>query len=141
MTRNVQLVLHALLTTREMYGLEIMRVTGMKSGTIYPVLARLEAAGWITSRTEDIDPHTAQRPARRYYQITGTGAGQARDALARDVLARAAFTAFGGPSEDKAVHEAEQAILDLAAAHTDLVKSSEFTDVLRGLYRAGALGT
>jgi DNA-binding PadR family transcriptional regulator len=56
-----------------LYGLELMDQTGLKSGTLYPVLARLEEAGWVTSSWEDTDPRDAGRPRRRYYELTGLG--------------------------------------------------------------------
>jgi DNA-binding PadR family transcriptional regulator len=56
-----------------LYGLELMDQTGLKSGTLYPVLARLEEAGWATSSWEDADPRDAGRPRRRYYELTGLG--------------------------------------------------------------------
>lgn len=56
-----------------LYGLELMDQTGLKSGTLYPVLARLEEAGWVTSSWEDADPRAAGRPRRRYYELTGVG--------------------------------------------------------------------
>jgi DNA-binding PadR family transcriptional regulator len=43
---------------------------------------RLEHAGWVASRWEDVDQHVAGRPRRRYYRFTPDGAGLARDALA-----------------------------------------------------------
>ena len=66
-----------------MYGLEIGDAAGLASGTVHPILARLEAAGWLTSQWEDVDPSEAGRPARRYYKLTGGGAEQAREALVR----------------------------------------------------------
>ena len=86
MTIPTQLVLRALLAepTQEMYGLEICAVTGLPSGTIHPILARLEHYfGWLTSRWEDIDPETEGRPRRRYYKMTEDGAESARIALAQ----------------------------------------------------------
>lgn len=59
--------------TAQHYGLEIARGTGLKSGTVYPILARLEAAGVVVSEREEVDPSAAGRPARRYYQLTGHG--------------------------------------------------------------------
>jgi DNA-binding PadR family transcriptional regulator len=64
------------------YGREIAQAVGLKSGTLYPVLARLEGAGWLTSAWEDVSPREAGRPRRRYYQLTGTGQQTARHALA-----------------------------------------------------------
>jgi DNA-binding PadR family transcriptional regulator len=85
MTIPSQLVLQVLLENpeRELYGLEIGSAAGLASGTVHPLLARLERHGWLESRWEDIDPSTAGRPARRYYRLTPHGAEQARAALAR----------------------------------------------------------
>src|SRR5258708_38319599 len=54
-------------------GAEIAKATKIGSGTLYPLLARLEAAGWATSQWEDVDPHEAGRPRRRLYKLTGVG--------------------------------------------------------------------
>jgi PadR family transcriptional regulator, regulatory protein PadR len=64
------------------YGFELMKLTGMASGSLYPMLARLEAAGWLTRGKEDIDPRAAGRPARANYTITGAAASAARVQLA-----------------------------------------------------------
>ncbi|MFB9543701.1 PadR family transcriptional regulator [Micromonospora sagamiensis] len=84
MTLQVQLVLRALLQDpeRELYGLEIVDSTGLPPGTIYPILARLEAAGWVESRWEVIDQQAEGRPRRRYYRLPPDGRTQARSALA-----------------------------------------------------------
>jgi PadR family transcriptional regulator, regulatory protein PadR len=68
--------------TQSRYGFELMKLTGMASGSLYPMLARLEAAGWLTRGKEDIDPHTAGRPARTNYTITGAAVSAARVQLA-----------------------------------------------------------
>jgi DNA-binding PadR family transcriptional regulator len=64
------------------YGFEIMRLTGLASGSLYPMLARLEQAGWLTKGKEDIDPHIAGRPPRLHYAITGAAVAAARLQLA-----------------------------------------------------------
>ncbi len=64
------------------YGFEIMRLTGLASGSLYPMLARLEEAGWLTRGKESIDPHTEGRPARLHYTITGAAVTAARLQLA-----------------------------------------------------------
>jgi DNA-binding PadR family transcriptional regulator len=64
------------------YGLELMRRTGQPSGTLYPILARLEQKGWLTGGTEDIDPRAEGRPARRIYRISAEAAAAARVELA-----------------------------------------------------------
>src|SRR5574341_1851702 len=67
---------------RRRYGFELMQLTGLKSGSLYPILARLESAGWIKGTKEGIDPKQAGRPPRRYYVLTGEGAKAARLELA-----------------------------------------------------------
>src|SRR5215475_292683 len=67
--------------TADHYGLALAEASGFPSGTIYPILARLEAAGWLASFWEDGDPSAMQRPRRRMYRLTGTGAHAAREAL------------------------------------------------------------
>lgn len=85
MTIPTQLVLSTLLAdpTREVYGLEIGQEVGLPSGTVHPILARLEGVGWVESRWEDVDPREMGRPARRYYRLTGAGVAAARQALAQ----------------------------------------------------------
>lgn len=85
MTIPTQLVLRALLVdaARELYGAEIGDAAGLPSGTVHPILARLEAVGWLESRWEEVNTRTAGRPARRYYRLTPSGVELARDALAR----------------------------------------------------------
>ena len=85
MTIPTQLVLRALLEdpARELYGIEIGAAAGLPSGTVHPILARLEGLRWVESRWEDIDTRAEGRPARRYYRLTATGVESARMALAR----------------------------------------------------------
>jgi PadR family transcriptional regulator, regulatory protein PadR len=63
------------------YGLDISHEAGLKSGTLYPALARLAGAGWLTSFQEDIDEAAEGRRKRRYYRLTAEGAVKARQAL------------------------------------------------------------
>jgi len=63
-------------------GAEIARTTGLGSGTLYPLLARLEKAGWCKSEWEAVDPRQAGRPRRRFYELTGLGQVRARAAFA-----------------------------------------------------------
>ncbi|GIH08464.1 hypothetical protein Rhe02_65310 [Rhizocola hellebori] len=64
------------------YGLDLMRATGQSSGRLYPVLARLLAAGWVRADWEDIDSAVSGRPARRCYRLTPDGVVVARAELA-----------------------------------------------------------
>lgn len=92
MTIPTQLVLRALLEdpTAEQYGVQIGTAAGLPSGTVHPMLARLERIGWVQSRWEEIDPSAAGRPPRRYYRLTSTGVELARNALARTYQNRVA---------------------------------------------------
>jgi PadR family transcriptional regulator PadR len=73
----------------EWYGFSIVERTKIKSGTLYPILIRLEKAGWLTSCVEDVDPSVVGRPARRMYALTGEGATAARVEVASQVEALA----------------------------------------------------
>ncbi len=56
------------------YGFDVMTVTGLASGTVYPALRRLEDAGFVASKWERSSIAQAeQRPARKYYEITKAG--------------------------------------------------------------------
>lgn len=94
MTLQVRMVLRALLTDpgRELYGLEFVDATGLPPGTIYPILARLEQAGWLDSRWEVVDQHAAGRPRRRYYRLTAEGIASARTTLAAEDARRRSRT-------------------------------------------------
>lgn len=75
-------VLEVLLGTEESrWGLEIIKLTGRPSGSVYPLLDRLERAGWVTSSWDD----DAERrgPRRRMYRLTPEGAAEARRVVAR----------------------------------------------------------
>ena len=93
-TVPVAKVLAALLTDPhgEHYGLRLMQQTGVASGTLYPILARLQRAGWLASRWEDEDPADTGRPVRRYYQLTAEGVTQA-EAVLTELRAHTAFPA------------------------------------------------
>ncbi|OLB64594.1 MAG: PadR family transcriptional regulator [Actinobacteria bacterium 13_2_20CM_2_72_6] len=76
--------------TRERYGLEIGAMAGLPSGTIHPILSRLEEFGWLRSHWEDVDPRESGRPRRRYYSLEpGGGERAARQAVARADAKRA----------------------------------------------------
>jgi PadR family transcriptional regulator PadR len=85
MTLPTQLVLRTLLAQpgEEMYGLQICSEAGLPSGTIHPILARLERLGWLESSWEDVSPQEQGRPRRRYYWLTRDGAELARAAMSR----------------------------------------------------------
>lgn len=81
-TQRTQEVLSFLLEqhgTGGVFGWEIIQNTeGVGSGTLYPILAKLEEAGWVVSNWEDSAVAAQEkRPRRRYYWLTGTGATKA----------------------------------------------------------------
>lgn len=65
--------------TRELSGADVHKRSGLASGTLYPILLRLESAGWFVSRWEAISPTAAGRPRRRLYRLTATGLARAND--------------------------------------------------------------
>lgn len=66
---------------RRTYGFELMTQAGIKSGTMYPILARLEREGLLQSEWEEGDPGDLGRPRRRYYKLTAAGCVFAGDAM------------------------------------------------------------
>jgi PadR family transcriptional regulator, regulatory protein PadR len=64
---------------RELSGTDIQKGSGLASGTLYPILLRLESAGWFVSRWEAINPVVAGRPRRRLYRLTPSGLARASD--------------------------------------------------------------
>ena len=65
-----------------LYGFDIIDITGVPGGTVYPALRRLEDSGYLISKWEKPSISQAeQRPQRRYYELTRAG----REALAEAV--------------------------------------------------------
>jgi DNA-binding PadR family transcriptional regulator len=61
-----------------------MDATALPSGTVYPILRRIEAEGHVRSRWEqETLARREQRPPRRYYELSSGGATYARGAVAR----------------------------------------------------------
>ncbi len=65
----------------ELTGADLMRTAGTSSGTLYPILLRMEKAGMLISRWEDDRPEDLGRPRRRYYKLSAAGARLAQEAL------------------------------------------------------------
>lgn len=65
----------------ELAGAQIGQKAALQSGTLYPILMRLEGAGWLASRWEDGDPSMLGRPRRRYYRLTAQGVQRAEAAF------------------------------------------------------------
>jgi len=63
------------------YGLRLSQDAEIASGTIYPMLARLENAKWLESCWEARSPDNEGRPPRRLYKLTGLGERKATEHL------------------------------------------------------------
>jgi DNA-binding PadR family transcriptional regulator len=71
-----------MVSSTKLSGAEIGRSTKLASGTLYPILMRLEQEGWLQSEWEAEDPHVLGRPRKRLYHVTALGARNARGAAA-----------------------------------------------------------
>lgn len=81
LSHSVAVILKALANGYQ-YGFDIMDITGLPSGTVYPALRRLEETGLIDSKWEKASiAQREQRPPRKYYELTPDG----NDALAEAV--------------------------------------------------------
>lgn len=61
-----------------LYGLELASLTGLKSGSLYPILIRLADRGLLESQW--LDPTAPGRPARHAYRISKSGLTALADA-------------------------------------------------------------
>jgi DNA-binding PadR family transcriptional regulator len=65
------------------YGYDLMKAAKLPSGTLYPMLARLQQEGLVDSEWEAQRPDAGGRPPRKYYRLTGEGLRVARLELAQ----------------------------------------------------------
>lgn len=66
------------------YGFDVMEISGLPSGTVYPALRRLENAGLLKSDWEDEElAQNDNRPPRKYYEVTNEGFSKLEESLAR----------------------------------------------------------
>src|SRR5215472_7808473 len=63
------------------YGYDLSQRTGIKSGTLYPILIRLTDQGWLETRWAE--PARQGRPARHTYRLTQVGLRAALALVAR----------------------------------------------------------
>jgi PadR family transcriptional regulator PadR len=66
-TPATALVLEALLAAESVWGLQIVKDVGRKPGTVYPILDRLESAGWVQGEWDSSEERKG--PRRRYYRL------------------------------------------------------------------------
>jgi len=99
-TKQTIRLLEALLErpTEEVHGFRLLERTGIKSGTLYPLLIRLEKLGWVTSRWEESD---RPGPRRRFYRLSAEGEPAARKFLASRQTTRAHGPLAGVPTPSR----------------------------------------
>jgi len=75
------------------YGYDISRNTGLKSGTLYPILMRLAAHTLLETRWEDTEPG---KPPRHMYRLTAEGLRYAREQVSQSKYVPVTQPIFGG---------------------------------------------
>jgi DNA-binding PadR family transcriptional regulator len=66
------------------YGFDIAEAAGLRGGTVYPILRRLEAEGLVKSSWERAEIGRREgRPSRKYYQLRAAAQPLVREARAR----------------------------------------------------------
>jgi DNA-binding PadR family transcriptional regulator len=99
MTQATAMVLQAVASGHR-YGFDIMDATGLNSGTVYPILRRLEDAGFLRGKWENVaEAHRSSRPQRRFYEITETGSVFLAEALGRLARTRSFLDTLTRPEE------------------------------------------
>ncbi|MEV4058197.1 helix-turn-helix transcriptional regulator [Amycolatopsis sp. NPDC049688] len=71
----------------DLYGLRIAKAIGRPTGSVFPILARLEQHGWVISEWESGDP-TSRGARRRFYRLSPEGLADARALLSERRSAR-----------------------------------------------------
>ena len=86
-SRQTRALLAALLDQSQMWrhGYELSKATGLKSGTLYPVLMRLSEQGLLESRWQD--PERPGLPPRHIYRLTSSGLALAHAQARSDAAA------------------------------------------------------
>ena len=71
------------------HGYELSKETGLKSGTLYPILIRLSEQGLLNSRWKEAE--RPGRPPRHVYRLTAAGLALAREQVAVSMDSESAF--------------------------------------------------
>ena len=81
MSSQTVAVLHALKASGRSwnYGYDLSKITGLKSGTLYPILARLHDEDWLENKWEQSGE--PGRPPRHLYRLTAAGSLAASEVL------------------------------------------------------------
>lgn len=82
LTRPTEAVISLLVTKQfAVWGLALAKELGLFTGTVYPILARLEKLGWVESSWEE--DNSRPGPRRKYYKLTDSGLMAARELSGR----------------------------------------------------------
>jgi PadR family transcriptional regulator, regulatory protein PadR len=93
-TQTIQVLAVFLAAPRQWrYGYDISKDTGLKSGTLYPILIRLTEHKLLDTFWEASDPG---KPPRHMYRLTTDGLRFARQQLQRRATAQVPRPAFSG---------------------------------------------
>jgi len=98
-TPATALVIEALLSAESVWGLQIVKDSNLKPGTVYPILDRLEATGWVRGEWDSTEDRKG--PRRRYYRLVGEALPLAREYV-RAQRAKAASASRPAPATSKA---------------------------------------
>ena len=85
------------------HGYGIAKDTGLKSGSLYPILIRLAERGLVEARWEEEQP--AGRPRRHLYRLTPDGLARAKAALAEQAPSSHRRAAAAGRASGRRVAE------------------------------------
>lgn len=91
-SKQMRTLLEALSVRRQQWrhGYDLMKATGLSSGTLYPLLMRMTDQGMVEAEWRE--PAQPGRPARHVYRLTAAGL-----ALALQLTAQSGAIAFEGP--------------------------------------------
>jgi PadR family transcriptional regulator, regulatory protein PadR len=76
---------------RELSGADVIRETGLASGSVYPILYAFQRKGLVESRREEETPQALKHPQRSFYRLTALGEEVAHDENARRKASVLAF--------------------------------------------------
>src|SRR5437667_12419566 len=83
LTHSTEVILQAV-ANGYLYGFDIIDITGLPGGTVYPALRRLEEAGHLASKWEKQSiAQSEPRPPRKYYELTRAGRETLSEAVKR----------------------------------------------------------
>jgi PadR family transcriptional regulator PadR len=92
--QTVLVLAELLQTPREWrYGYDLSRLTGLKSGTLYPILMRLAEHRLLDTSWEAVEPG---RPPRHLYKLTADGLRHARELVAEPTRQRVGRAVLSG---------------------------------------------